>query len=41
MVTSTRQGSVLFAPFVGSGDMRVAAAVLITCSSSCTAVWSV
>jgi len=36
MVTSTRYGSVPFAPFAGSSEMRVAAAVLITRSSSCT-----
>ena len=32
-------GSVPFAPFAGGDDMRVAAAVLNTHSSSCTAVW--
>ena len=35
MVTSTRQGSISFAPFAGGGDMRVAAVVLTTHSSSC------
>jgi len=39
IVTSTCQGSIPFAPFAGGGYTLVAAAVLTTRSSSCTAVW--
>jgi len=39
VATSTRQGSIPFAPFAGGGDTLVAAAVLTTRSSTCTAVW--
>jgi len=38
IVTSTKQGSIPFAPFAGGGDMLVAAAVLTMHSLSCTAV---
>jgi len=39
IVTSTCQGSIPFAPFAGSSETLVAAAVLTMLSSSCTAVW--
>jgi len=39
MVMSTCQGSIPFAPFAGGSDTLVAASVVTTCISSCTAAW--